>query len=113
MEQAVEQLLDWLGSAPPMAVYVVLGIAAALENIVPPIPADAVVLFGGLLAGRGTADPWLIFVAVWICNVASALVVYYAGLRFGPGFFAGRIGRVILHPGQVQRMSEFYRRFGV
>lgn len=113
MGEALEQLLDWLGGAPPLAVYVVLGIAAALENIIPPIPADAVVLFGGLLAGRGTANPWLVFLSVWLCNVAGALLVYYAGVRFGPGFFSGRIGSIILHPGQVQRLSQFYRRFGV
>jgi membrane protein DedA with SNARE-associated domain len=110
---AVERLLDWLGSAPPLAVYAVLGVAAAVENIIPPVPADAVVLFGGVLAGRGTADPWLVFVAVWLCNVAGALLVYYAGLRFGPGFFSGRLGRMILHPGQVQRLSEFYQRYGI
>lgn len=113
MGEIVERLLDWLAAAPPAAVYGVLGIAAAIENIVPPIPADAVVLFGGLLAGRGTASPWLVFLAVWLCNVAGALLVYYAGVRFGPGFFAGRVGRLILHPGQVHRMSQFYRRFGV
>lgn len=113
MGDALDRLLDWLGAAPPLAVYVVLGLAAAVENIVPPVPADVVVLFGGLLAGRGTADPWLVFLAVWLCNVAGALLVYYAGMRFGPGFFSGRIGQLILHPGQVQRMSEFYQRFGV
>ena len=112
MGDAVERLLDWLTAAPPLAVYAVLGLAAAMENIIPPVPADVVVLFGGLLAGRGTADPWLVFLAVWLCNVSGALLVYYAGLRFGPGFFTGRIGRLILHPGQVQRLSQFYQRFG-
>lgn len=113
MGDAVERLLDWLTAAPPLAVYVVLGLAAAIENIIPPVPADVVVLFGGLLAGRGTANPWLVFLAVWLCNVAGALLVYYAGVRFGPGFFSGRIGRMILHPGQVQRLSQFYQRFGI
>lgn len=113
MGDGIGQLLEWLGSAPAAAVYIVLGIAAAVENLVPPIPADAVVLFGGLLAGRGTANPWLVFVAVWICNVAGALFVYLAGLRFGPAFFLTRAGRMILHPGQVERLAAFYRRFGI
>lgn len=112
MGAALERLLDWLAGAPPVAVYVALGAAAAVENIIPPVPADVVVLFGGLLAGRGTANPWFVFLAVWLCNVVGALLVYYAGLRFGPAFFSGRIGRMILHPGQLQRLSEFYRRYG-
>jgi membrane protein DedA with SNARE-associated domain len=112
MEVWIEQLLDWLATAPPLAIYLVLGIAATLENIIPPIPADVVVLFGGLLAGRGTANPWIVFLAVWLSNVVGALFVYYAGVRFGPAFFSGGMGRMILHPGQLERLSIFYRRFG-
>ena len=108
----LEGLLDWLTTAPAAIIYLVLGVAATLENIVPPIPADVVVLFGGLLAGRGAASPWVVFVAVWISNVFGALLVYYAGVRFGPGFFSGRVGRMILHPDQLERLGAFYRRFG-
>ena len=108
----LEGLLDWLTTAPAAIIYLVLGVAATLENIVPPIPADVVVLFGGLLAGRGAANPWVVFVAVWISNVFGALLVYYAGVRFGPGFFSGRVGRMILHPDQLHRLGAFYRRFG-
>jgi membrane protein DedA with SNARE-associated domain len=108
----LEGLLDWLTTAPAAIIYLVLGVAATLENIVPPIPADVVVLFGGLLAGRGAANPWVVFVAVWISNVFGALLVYYAGVRFGPGFFSGRVGRMILHPDQLERLGAFYRRFG-
>lgn len=113
MGEAVDQLLNWLSGASSVAVYLVLGAAAALENIVPPVPADVVVLFGGLLAGRGIANPWVVFVAVWLCNVAGALFVYYAGVHYGPGFFAGRLGQLILHPGQIERLSAFYRRYGI
>lgn len=108
----LERLLDWLASAPAAAIYLVLGAAATLENIVPPIPADVIVIFGGLLAGRGGADPWIVFLAVWVCNVIGALLVYFAGLRYGPTFFSGRVGRWILHPGQLERLSEFYARYG-
>lgn len=113
MGDVLWRILGWLSGASEWAVYVMLAIAAALENIVPPIPADAVVVFGGVLAGRGVADPWAVFVVVWLANVAGALLVYGAGVRYGPGFFAGRLGRLILNPGQVQRLSEFYGRFGL
>jgi len=111
--ETIERLLSWLGGASAAAVYLVLGAMAALENLVPPVPADVVVLFGGLLAGRGVANPWIVFVVVWGANVLSALFVYYAGLRYGAGFFAGRLGRLILHPGQLEKLAVFYRRFGI
>lgn len=113
MSELLGILLGWIAGASKLVMYLILAGAAALENIVPPIPADAVIVFGGLLAGRGVADTWLVFLVVWISNVAGALAVYYAGRRYGPGFFAGRIGQYILNPGQVERLSVVYRKYGL
>jgi membrane protein DedA with SNARE-associated domain len=109
---ALDAILSWLSAAPPVALYAALGGAAALENLVPPVPADVVVVFGGLLAGRGAADPWLVFLAVWLCNVLGALAVYGLGVRYGLGFFQGRWGRMILRPHQLEQLDRFYRRYG-
>ncbi len=105
-------LLDHLAAAPASVIYLVLGLAAALENLIPPIPADVVVLFGGLLAGRGSANVDLVFLAVWLSNVAGALLVYAMGRRHGPRFFEGRWGRILLRPRQLQRLNAFYLRYG-
>jgi len=110
---SVERLLEWLSAAPAAVVYLVLGLAAALENIIPPIPADVVVLFGGVVAGQGVANVWLVFVAVWLCNVGSAMLVYFLGRRYGDAFFAGRWGRLLLQPHQVEQLDRFYTRYGV
>ena len=113
MTGSIEELLDWLSAAPAAVVYLALGFAAALENIIPPIPADVVVLFGGVLAGQGAANVWLVFLAVWIANVAGALLVYFIGRRFGAAFFAGRWGQLLLQPNQVQQLDTFYRSYGI
>lgn len=112
MSQWLVGLMDRLAAAPEVVVYLVLGLAAALENLIPPIPADVVVLFGGLLAGRGAASVGGVFLAVWLSNVGGALLVYALGRRFGASFFQGRWGRLLLRPGQVQRLNNVYRRFG-
>lgn len=108
----LNELLGRLAGAPEPLVYLVLALAAGLENVIPPIPADVIVLFGGLLAGRGMAEPALVFPAVWIGNVAGALLVYGIGRRHGFGFFQGRWGRLLLKPGQLERLSAVYRRYG-
>lgn len=108
----IEQLLSWLDTAPPALVYLTLAVAATLENIIPPIPADAVVLLGGVIAGRGSADPWLVFLAVWISNIAGALLVYSFGRKFGAAIFAGRWGSLLLRPHQLEQLDAFYRRYG-
>jgi membrane protein DedA with SNARE-associated domain len=109
----IDSLIQWMQGLPAALVYVVIGVFAALENIVPPVPADVIALFGGFLAGQGVVDPWAAFLIVWGSNVASALLVYWVGRRYGVGFFQGRIGRMILHPRQMEKLSYFYVRHGM
>jgi len=105
--------LDLLLTAPDALIYLVLGLLAAIENIIPPVPADLVVLFGGALAGRGQVDAWTVFVVVWWSNVAGALFIYGLGRRFGPRFFAGPFGQRLLRPRQLQALGSFYDRYGL
>ncbi len=108
----MEATLDFLASLPAGLTYLVLGTGAALENIVPPVPADTFVLLGGFLAVRGPAEVTLVFVVTWLANAAGALLVYGAGYRFGPPFFDSRFGRLLLQPEQLARVRRFYRRRG-
>ena len=48
----------------------------------------------------------------WASNVASALAVYGLGHRYGRVFFEQGAGRHVLHEGQLDRMRDFYRRWG-
>jgi membrane protein DedA with SNARE-associated domain len=112
VSNAVETLLAWLASAPAAAIYASLGLAAALENVFPPIPADVVVFFGGVLAGGSAVDLWAVFGTVWAANVAGALLVYGLGRRYGQAFFAGAIGKRLLRPHQLTQLDVFYREHG-
>ncbi|HSR42046.1 MAG TPA: DedA family protein [Longimicrobiales bacterium] len=109
----MDGILAFLGSLPETLVYIVLGAGAALENVVPVVPADTVILLGGFVAGAGAADPWSVFLVTWASNVGSALVVYWAGHRYGRSFFAVGPGRRLLSRGQMERMEAFYRRWGL
>lgn len=105
-------ILGWLLEIPDWLVYLTLGAAAAVENIVPPIPADVMVLAGGVVSGAGGVPPSALFAAVWLSNVGSALLVYAVGRRYGLRFFEGRLGSYLLAPGQIQRLARAYRRYG-
>ena len=109
----MDQLLDWLPDVSPFLMYVVLGVGAAVENIVPPIPADTFILIGGFLAARGDASVTMVFAVTWTANVVSALAVYTAAYRYGDSFFRTRIGRSLLDPKQVGIVRKFFRRWGV
>ena len=109
----LDQLLAWIRDASPYLLYAALGVGAAVENIIPPIPADTFVLLGGFLAARGLASEQLVFLVTWTSNVLSALVVYTAGYRYGDSFFQSRLGRYLLDPKQVEIVRKFYERWGV
>lgn len=111
MERAAE-VLRWLVSLPEWLVYLVVGLAAAIENIIPPVPADVVVVIGGVITGAGEADPFALFLAVWFGNVSSALLVYALGRRYGKGLFGTRIGEFLLAPHQLEGLQRAYNRFG-
>ncbi len=107
-----DQLLVWLRDVPPLLMYTVLGVGAAVENVVPLIPADTFVLLGGFLAARGSASEGVVFLVTWTTNVLSALAVYSAAYLYGESFFQTRIGRYLLNPRQVGIVRKFYGRWG-
>lgn len=112
-EAAILQVsLDWLGGLSPVLIYAAIGVGAALENLVPPVPADTFVLFGGFLAGRGLAHPLPAFLTVWVFNVGSALLVYGLARRHQTSIQDWPLMRWLLNPRQFGQVRRFYDRWG-
>ncbi len=113
MTLQAEPFLQRMLEAPASLIYLLMALAAMLENLVPPVPADLVILFGGFLLGQAGERIWLAALLVWLNNVAGALVVYGLGRRYGMRFFAGRWGRMLLRPAQLAELAGFYQRYGL
>lgn len=109
----VSQALEWLGILPAWALLAILAGGALLENLVPPVPADTFVVVGGLLAARGAVPAGWLLLAIWVANVAGALMVYGTAFRHGRAFFDVGLGRHVLSPGQLRRIAAFYGRWGI
>ena len=110
----MERVIGFFLDLPPLLLYLALGLGASLENVIPPIPADTVVLLGGFLAAHARGpDPWVVFAVTWGGNVSSALLVYRLGRSHGPQFFEHGVGRHLLNAHQAERMKAFYARWGV
>ena len=92
--------------------YVGLGIGAAVENVIPVVPADTFVALGGFLSAFGPLDSRLIFAVTWSLNVGSALVMYRVGYTHGRPFFMQGWGQRVLKNHQMDRMTRFYERWG-
>lgn len=108
----MSHLLDTLQALPPSPLYVAIGLLAAIENVFPPVPADTAVALGAFLAGRGVLDAWVVFAITWVCNVASAGLVYFVGRRYGRAFFTGRLGRRLISERALQHIEEAYAEHG-
>lgn len=106
------EILRWLAELPAFLIYLVIGLGAALENFIPPVPADTFVLLGAFIAAAGRANPWLVFLVTWLMNVSSAITVYLLAARYGRGFFNTRAGHWLLHPKQLEQIGKFYGRWG-
>jgi membrane protein DedA with SNARE-associated domain len=87
----MEAVLQWLSQLPVAALYAILGLAAALENIFPPLPADTVVAFGAFLAARGQGTAVASFLATWLGNLIGAAIMYWVGRRYGSDVIRNRI----------------------
>jgi membrane protein DedA with SNARE-associated domain len=98
---------------PDLWVYLALAAGAAIENVVPAVPADTFVALGGFLAGAGDLDARWVALGTWMANVAGALTVYRLSHAHGPSFFSSGLGRYVLRPHQMDRMAGFYERWGV
>lgn len=109
----VERLLSTLASLPPLLIYTFIGLGAAIENFVPPVPADTFVLLGAFLSARGRADPWMVFFATWLMNVGSASLVYLLAHRYGRRFFAEHhLGKLLINEKQMTQIGAFYDKWG-
>jgi membrane protein DedA with SNARE-associated domain len=104
--------LAWMAALPGPALYLLLGMGSAVENVVPAVPADTFVALGGILSTIGGPSAQGIFLATWICNVGSALAMYRLAYRHGGAVVGTRIGQLVLRPHQLERMAGFYARFG-
>lgn len=102
-----------MSQLPPVAVYAVLALLAAIENVIPPVPSDAAVALGAFLSNRGVTTPFGVFAVTWLANLAGATAVYFVARRYGRKLFATSIGRRLLAPRSLAVIEREYLRFGV
>ena len=88
------------------------GLLGAVENVIPPIPADTVIAFVAFLSQGGELSALNIFLVAWGANVTSASIVYAVARKYGRPLFSGKIGRRMLKPHHFARLEVLYREHG-
>ena len=108
----VESILSRLAGIEPGWVYAAVGLGAAIENFVPPIPADTFVVLGAFLSAEGRVTSLGIFLATWSTNSLAALLNYAFARRWGRPILATKIGRRLLRPRQLEKLAAMYDAHG-
>lgn len=109
--ELLTDIVNWMSELSPLWAYaVILGIAYG-ENLIPPVPGDMVVVFGGVLVGRGVLSyPVVVFLAT-VGGAAGFMTVYALGYRLGETVLAP--DRFTWLPQrQVDRAQRWVQRWG-
>jgi membrane protein DedA with SNARE-associated domain len=107
----LDSLLAWASSLPPAALYLLIAVMAAVENVFPPFPSDVVIAFASFLVAQGASGTKLgVFAAVWISNVGSAMMVYAVGRKYGAERVEKRLAgaHAARHDATVRKLFERY-----
>ena len=83
IEEFINEFVNWLRLLPPLGVYTVFFLIAYLENIIPPIPGDLLVAFGGYLAASSVISFIPILLITTIASVVGFMNVYWLGSHWG------------------------------
>ena len=107
---AIEQMSSW----PPWGSYTFLGLSAFLENVIPPVPGDTVVVFGAYLVGLGVLRWEPVFFATSAGGTLGFMVMWYVGLTHGRSFLEGHSRRVkVFSEKHMQRAEVWLERYGL
>ena len=87
MAEFFADIFNWIQALPPIWAYVVICVIAYGENVVPPIPGDMVVVFGGYLAGLGTLNFFMVWGLSTIGGALGFMSMYALGRRMGNALY--------------------------
>jgi membrane protein DedA with SNARE-associated domain len=106
----IDQLLAWLVGLPPAELYGAIAFLAGLENIVPPVPADTVAALGAFLAAQAVLDPWGVYFATLVPNVATAAGMFFLARTTGRAFQDTRLGKRFFTGPTMQAVGRLYEK---
>src|SRR5699024_4552679 len=83
VDQLTHDLIQLIETLPPLSVYLIFFGIAYGENIIPPIPGDLLVAFGGYLAAEAVVGISLLLVVTTVASVVGFMSLYWVGSKWG------------------------------
>jgi len=83
VELYINQIVDWIISLSPTKIYIIFAIVAYAENVLPPVPGDLLVAFGGYLAAEQIVGFSPLLAITTVASVFGFMNMYLIGAHFG------------------------------
>ena len=111
MEQLLQDFIAWMSDVPPLWAYGIILLIAYGENVVPPIPGDLIVVFGGYLVGLGQLDFFIVVLLSTLGGALGFMTMYSLGIK---------LGRAVLDPNrfrwipqaQIEKVQQWLLKWG-
>jgi membrane protein DedA with SNARE-associated domain len=110
--QLWDGFLAYLNTQPPGWIYFFLFLGAFLENVVPPIPGDTLIVFGAYLAGLGVIEVWPAYGAMFVGSAAGCLLVYWIAYVKGRDFFL-RLEGCYFDESKIEVAENLFQKYGI
>ena len=96
IDQVVQSVVDWVSIMDPAGIYLIITLIAYLENVLPPVPGDVLLAFGGYLAAEGLVG----IVPLWgftvLASVFGFMTMYWLGDKLEGQISENRHDHVLL-----------------
>ncbi|MCW2872942.1 DedA family protein [Actinacidiphila oryziradicis] len=74
---------EWLGTIPPISIYLLVGLVIAVESLGIPLPGEIVLVSAALLSSQGHVNPWIVGACASAGAVMGDSIGYVIGRRGG------------------------------
>lgn len=111
----VEAIIMEVGRRLGQWTYLVVGLGAFLETgafVGLLAPGESLVILGGVVAGQGVINVYLLLGLVWAAVVAGDSVSYVLGRRLGRGFMLRHGPKVKITAERLEQVEGFFDRHG-
>lgn len=83
MESFLNELVDWILTLSPLSIYAIFALVSYIENVIPPIPGDILIVIGGYLAAEQVVGFNSLLMVTTVASVIGFLNMYGIGYYFG------------------------------
>lgn len=107
-----EYLENIFSQISPAIAYLIIGVSAYTENVIPPIPGDTVVVLGAYLVSIGQLNFWGVYISTIIGSVAGFVTMYYIGRKFGRSFIYKKPRSKIFKEADIRKAEIWFGKWG-